>query len=161
PAFGHWEGVLNTPLGSQDFAIDLGPGEGGKPMAALSIEAENINGLPLRNVSVDGTKVSFELPGDGSSKFSGVITGGVLNGTVERPFGTADFSMSRTGEARFAAEPVNAAVDKRFEGEWIGSLNLQAAVEARVVLMNQPGKGAVARLIVDRGTPIPLGVTQS
>jgi len=161
-AFGHWEGVINTPLGSQDFAIDLGPGEGGKPVAALSIEAENISGLPLRNVAVDGAKVSFELPGSGGGKFSGVIAGGTLNGTLEKPFGSGEFSMNRTGEARFAAEPVNAAVDKRFEGEWVGSLGLQGGpAETRIVVANKPGKGAVAQLVVQGGTPIPLLVTQS
>jgi hypothetical protein len=159
-AFGHWEGAINTPLGSQEFAIDLGAGEGGKPMAALSIEAERVNGLPLRNVTVDGDAVSFELPG-GDGKFSAKVAGDTLNGMMERPLGSADFSMTRRGEARFAPEPVNAAIDKRFEGEWTGALNLQGrTAQARVALSNRPGKGAIGRLSVDDAVAIPLGVVQ-
>jgi hypothetical protein len=160
-AFGHWEGAINSPLGSQDFTIDIGAGEGGQPMAALGITAEGITGLPLRNVTVAADAVSFELPG-GNGKFSGKIAGDTFNGMMERPFGSADFSMTRTGEARFAPEPVNAAIDKRFEGEWSGVLDLQGRkAEARVALSNRPGKGAIGRLTVDGGVAIPLGIVQS
>ena len=161
PAFGHWEGAINSPLGSQEFAIDIGAGEGGKPMAALSIAVEGVDGLPLRNVTVAADAVSFELPG-GNGKFSGTVAGDTFNGMMERPFGSADFSMTRKGEARFAPEPVNAAIDKRFEGEWTGVLDLQGRkAEARVALSNQPGKGAIGRLTVDGGVVIPLGIVQS
>lgn len=160
-AYGHWEGTIASPLGSQAFAIDLGAGEAGKPTAALSIEAEGVNGLPLRNVIVDGDAVSFELPA-GDGKFSAKVAGDTLNGMIERPLGSADFSMTRRGEARFAPEPVNAAIDKRFEGEWTGTLDLQGRkAGARVALSNRPGKGAVGRLTVDGGVVIPLGVVQT
>ena len=62
-AFGHWEGIINSPLGSAAFEIDLGPGANAVPIAALSIPDENIASLPLRNVKVEGNSVSFELPG--------------------------------------------------------------------------------------------------
>lgn len=161
PAFGHWEGAINSPLGSQEFAIDIGAGEAGKPVAALSIAAEGVNGLPLRNVTLAADVVSFELPG-GDGKFSGKIAGDTLNGMMERQFGSADFSMTRRGEARFAPEPANAAIDKRFEGEWTGVLDLQGRkAEAWVALSNRPGKGAIGRLTVDGGVAIPLGIVQS
>jgi hypothetical protein len=81
---------------------------------------------------------------------------------LNKRFGSADFSLSRTGEERFPAEPVNAAIDKRFEGDWSGALALngrQASVLIR--LSNQPGKGAVGRMILDGGAVFPLGVAQS
>jgi hypothetical protein len=161
PAFGHWEGAINSPIGSQDFVIDLGAGEGGKPIGELSIAAEGVSGLPLRNVTIAGDAVSFELPG-GDGKFSGKVAGDTFSGMMDRRLGSADFSMTRKGEARFAPEPVNAAIDKRFEGEWTGALDLQGRkAEARVALSNRPGKGAVGRLTVDGGVAIPLGIVQS
>src|SRR6185503_2843782 len=102
-------GIINSPLGSAAFEIDLGPGANAVPIAALSIPDENIASLPLRNVKVEGASVSFELPGGDAGKFSGTLAedGRALNGMLDRPFGSAEFSLSRNGEARFAAEPVN------------------------------------------------------
>ncbi len=163
-AFGHWEGVINSQLGSQDFVIDLGLGEDGKPIAALSIPAEGISGLPLNNVIIDGAAVSFELPGANAGAFAGVLAadGAMFSGMLEKPFGAADFAMTRTGEARFAAEPVNAAIDKRFEGEWTGALRVNGGeASVRIALSNPPGRGGIGRMILDGGAAFPLEVIQS
>jgi hypothetical protein len=163
-AFGHWEGMINSPLGSAVFEIDLGPGANAVPIAALSIPDENIASLPLRNVKVEGSSVSFELPGGDAGKFSGTLAedGRTLSGMLDKPFGSAEFSLSRNGEARFAAEPVNAAIDKRFQGEWSGPLNLNGrAASVRITLSNPPGKGAVGRMILDGEVAFPLGVVQA
>lgn len=155
--FGHWEGVINSPLGSQAFEVDIGPGEDG-PRAALGIPAEKIAGLPLGNLTVVQSEVSFELPGKGAGKFTGSLSadGKTLSGIMQKPFGDADFNMTRTGEARFAAEPVNAAIEKRFEGEWAGEMG---ANKLRLTLANT-AKGSVGRMFVDGGAGIPLGVAQ-
>lgn len=163
-AYGHWEGIINSPLGSAPFEIDLAPGENAAPVAALTIPDEHIASLPLRNVKVEGDTVSFELPGKDAGKFSGTLAedGRTLNGLLDKPFGSADFSLSRNGEARFAAPPVNAAIDKRFEGEWSGPLNLNGRTTSiRITLSSPPGKGAVGRMILDGGAAFPLGVVQT
>jgi len=163
-AFGHWEGMINSPLGSVAFEIDLGPGADAVPIAALSIPDENIASLPLRKVKIEGSSVSLELPGGDAGKFSGTLgeDGRTLNGMLDKPFGSADFSLSRNGEARFAAEPVNAAIDKRFQGEWSGPLNLNGrTASVRITLSSPTGKGALGRMILDGEVAFPLGVTQT
>src|SRR5689334_17917381 len=73
-AYGHWEGVLNSPLGSASFLIDIGADAAGKPMAAISLPDENVTGLPLGNVKLDGDAVGFELPSSGEGAFVGTLS---------------------------------------------------------------------------------------
>src|SRR6185436_4520935 len=163
PAYGHWEGVIDSQIGSQAFEIDLGAGPDGKLTAALTIDAENVRGLPLSNVAISGGKVSFELPGGDAGKFTGALAedGKSINGVLDKGFGQAQFAMTRTGEARFAEAPKNPVIAKQYEGEWSGTLDMGGReTPLSIVLANKGGAG-VGQLAVAKGAAIPLVIRQA
>ncbi|MBI1361284.1 MAG: hypothetical protein GC155_13485 [Alphaproteobacteria bacterium] len=160
-AYGHWEGVLNSPFGSASLLVDIGADAVGRPIAAISLPDENVNGLPLGNVKFDGDTVAFELPTSGEGTFVGTLSsdGKSIAGTFDKGVASADFSMTRTGDARFPVEPKNKPVDARFVGEWTGTL-ASSGHDVRVSLSNQSG-GAIGRISVENGVGVPLGIEQS
>jgi hypothetical protein len=161
PAFGHWEGILTSPLGSTALHVDIGADEAGRSIAALSLPDENIAGLPLGNVKIDGDTVGFDMPISSEGSFRGALSknGKSFTGLLDKGFGSADFSLTRTGEARFPAPPKNPAIDVRYEGEYSGGLGEGGPV-LRVSLANKAG-AAVGVVAVNDGVAIPLSITQS
>ena len=119
---GHWEGAIHAP--SQDVAIsvDLALGRDGKLIGTVSNPSEHITGYPLSAATVNGGDVRLEVKtgGSGAQTLAGKLgadgknslSGDFLVGVYSGPF-----EFERTGDARFAPEPNNAAIDAAFAGE--------------------------------------------
>src|SRR5262249_2678934 len=57
---GHWRGVLQIPSGpTLDFEVDVARNAAGGFDGSVDLPADNIKGLPLQGISVDGTTLSF------------------------------------------------------------------------------------------------------
>jgi hypothetical protein len=162
---GHWEGAITIPGSEIPFQVDLSRNAQGKLVATYSRPENNLNGLPLAHVSLDGRAINFELTVDGGVKFYGTLDadGKTIAGDVTARLGNAPFRMSRTGDARIAAAPKNAPIGKDLEGTWNGTLALQGT-NLRLVLRvtNQPdGTASVTIVSVDQGgIEFPLALTQ-
>jgi hypothetical protein len=162
---GHWEGAITIPGAEIPFQVDLSKNAEGKLVATYSRPENNLNGLPLANVSLDGRAVNFELTVDGGVKFYGTLDadGKTIAGDVTARLGNAPFSMSRTGEARIAAAPKNAPIGKDFEGTWNGTLSLQGTNLRLVLRMLNQSDGTASGTIVSvdqGGIEFPLALTQ-
>src|SRR4029450_11061317 len=73
------------------------------------------------------------------------------------------FTLTRTGDAKFAPVPRSAAIAKELEGTWNGALDLGERQMRRVVKMaNRPDGTAVGTIVsVDgSGVEIPIAMTQ-
>jgi hypothetical protein len=159
-AYGHWEGMLSSPLGSTALYIDIGADADGNAVAAISLPDENIAGLPLGNVKIEGDTLGFSMPIAGEGSFRGALgaDGKTFTGSLDKGFGSAEFSLSRAGEARFPAPLKNAPVDARYEGAWSGGLG-EGGPALHVRLANKNG-GAVGTVTVDEGVGIPLRINE-
>jgi hypothetical protein len=160
---GHWEGAITLPNGELTFQVDVLKKANGDLVAAYSRPENNLTGLPLTRVTLDGRAISFVLTGN--TTFQGVFfaDGKTISGDVTAPIGTAPFSMTRTGDAVFAPIPKNAPIARELEGIWNGTLSLQGESLRLVLKMaNQADGTAVGTIIsVDRGDlELPLGMTQ-
>lgn len=162
-AYGHWDGVVNSQLGSASLQIDIGVDDAGKPIAALTMPDQGVTGLPLRGVRDEGGSIAFSMPIIGEGSFLATLSedGQSLAGTLDKGFSIADFQMTRDGEPRFPAEPANRPVAAKFAGEWIGALNVGGStLPVRLSLLNRDAV-AIGRLIVDDDLSFPLAIDQS
>jgi hypothetical protein len=162
---GHWEGAITIPGGGIPFQVDVARNEHGTFIATYSRPENNLKGLPLANVSLDGRAFRFELTVDGGVKFFGTLEGDgkTISGDVTARIGNAPFSMSRTGAAQIAAAPKNAPVGTDLEGTWNGTLSLQGTTLRLVLRMANRADGTASATIVsvDQGAiELPLALTR-
>ena len=162
-ASGHWEGTISTPMGEMLFHVDLSKNAKGDVIGTYSRPDNNLAGLPLTRVTLDGRAIGFVLTGN--TIFEGVLQadGKTISGDVTAPIGTAPFTMTRTGVAVFAPAPKNSPIAGEFEGTWNGTLALQGESLRLVLRMtNQPDGTASGTIVsVDRGgLELTLGMTQ-
>ena len=111
---GQWEGAITIPGGEIPFQVDLSKNAQGKLVATYSRPEENLKGLPMTNVTLDGRAITFDLPVDGGVKFQGAfyLDGTTISGDVTAAIGSAPFNLKRNGDAQLAAAPKNAPIDK-------------------------------------------------
>jgi hypothetical protein len=162
-ASGHWEGTISTPMGEMLFHVDLSKNAKGDVIGTYSRPDNNLAGLPLTRVTLDGRAIGFVLTGN--TIFEGVLhaDGNTISGDVTAPIGTAPFTMTRTGEAVFAPTPKNSSVSRELEGTWNGTLSLQGEnLRLLLRIANQADGTATSTIIsVDRGgLELTLGMTQ-
>jgi hypothetical protein len=163
---GHWAGAITAPFGEVAIEVDLWQAADGRLRATLNQPAQNVTGLPLRNVIIDGRAVSFESKaGTGGGKFQGILfaDGRTISGDYASPLGTAPFTLSRTGDAVVAPPLTSPAVGREMEGGWHGTLEAGGR-QLRMVLTlaNQPDGTALASVVsVDEGElDIPVAIVQ-
>ena len=133
---GHWEGRIQTPEMNVAIEVDLTTTAGGQRAGAISIPAQNLKGLPLARIAVQGASISFEIGAASADRaFTGSVSadGKSMSGDYTQSGFTLPFSLTRTGEARVEAAIKNAPIAKELEGTWNGTLAVDGA-QFRLVL---------------------------
>ena len=170
---GHWTGAIHVPpfngASSREVAIDvdLATNATGELAGTFSQPAQNVKGLPLSNVAVQGASVSFEIKAtNGGGLFRGTVADAAIAGefvTAEGGY-TIPFNLARTGDAKTEAAPRNAPITKDLEGTWNGALEVGGKSERlRLALANQPDGTAIGTIVdLDGGNvAIPIALTQN
>ena len=125
---GHWEGAIHAPSQDVTISVDLALGRDGKLAGTVSNPSEHITGYPLSAATLNGSDVRLEVKtgGSGVQTIAGKLgaDGKNLSGDFLVGVYSVPFELERTGDARFAPEPKNAAIDAAFAGEWTATLVL-------------------------------------
>jgi uncharacterized protein len=165
---GHWEGAVQAPGMTVTVEVDLARNARGELIGTFGQPQQNLKGLPLSNVSVDGTSVTFQVGTvAGERTFRGTLgaDGKSLSGEYASPVvGTVPFNLVRTGDARMAARPKIAAIAKELEGIWEGRLDVDGGLRLVLTMANQPDGTSIASIMnVDQGRlEVPVtAITQS
>jgi len=169
---GHWSGAIHVPAyngaSSREIGIeiDLATNAKGEFAATISQPDQNVNGLPLGNVSFDGQVISFELRANGGGVFKGTVADAR---SLAGDFTTAEgalvipFNLARTGDPRMPAAPKSAAIGKELEGTWSGSIDIQSKTERLVLKMVNRPDGSATGTVVDldgSNVEIPIAINQ-
>jgi hypothetical protein len=162
---GHWEGAINIPGGEIPFQVDLSKNAQGKLVATYSRPENDLRGLPLANVTLDGRAIAFDLTVDGGAKFQGIFyaDGKTISGDVTAAIGSAPFSLTRTGDAALTSTPPNAPIDKALEGVWHGTLALPGRKLRLVLRLSNESDGTSTGTIISvdqGGIEFSLGIAQ-
>ena len=163
---GHWEGTIQMPDMAVNVEIDLTKNSKGELAGTFSQPAENVKGLPLSTVAVESRSVRFVVKGGPEpATFEGSLSadGHSLTGTIAQSGVSVPLNLTRTGDARIAPVPRNAAIGKELEGTWNGAL-VVGGRQMRIVLKmsNQPDGTANGTVVSadGSGVEIPIGMTQ-
>jgi len=140
---GHWEGAIQLPDKPLALEIDVLKSAKGEWTATLNNPAEHLKGVPLADVSLDGSTLKFAIKGSKGGRFELALAAD--NRAVSGSFTTSEgnytlpFTATRTGEARVESVPPSPAIRKEFEGVWAGDLDLSGkTVHIVLKLANQP-----------------------
>jgi hypothetical protein len=171
---GHWTGAIRVPAfngaDARDIAIevDLARSASGALAGTFSQPAQDVKGLPLSKVSVEGRVVTFELKvRTGGGTFRGTIADATkLSGDFTTAEGgyAIPFNLARTGDARIVTAPKSEPIGKELEGTWNGTLQVEGKQERLVLKMSNQTDGTSAGTILDvdgSGVDIPIAVTQT
>jgi hypothetical protein len=153
---GHWDGVIHGPMDIV-IAVDLTANADGQLAGTFDNAAQNIHFLPLSNVAVHGTTLTFEIEGHGGGTFRGTLGGPSLQGKFSMQDQELPFELKRTGEAK--SEPVvkSAAVSKDLEGKWSGTLDVNGTVRrVGLILSNGADGTASGSMVSSEGVKIPI-----
>jgi hypothetical protein len=161
---GHWEGTITAPFGEVAVEVDLRRNADGRVTGTYTGQAENISGLPFRQVVLDGRLLTLKMPGAAGGQFMGTLIGDgrTYSGAFSLPQGSAPFTLTRMGEPRPAAAFTSPAVGRELEGRWAGALDVNGR-ELRLVLTlaNQTDGTVIATIeSLDEGIELPVTVAQ-
>jgi hypothetical protein len=164
---GHWEGTIQAqPDLALKVEIDLARNTKGELAGTFGQPAQGVKGLPLSTVAIEKGAVRFVVKGGpDAATFGGTLSddGKSLSGEVSQAGYSIPFTLTRTGDARIAPAPKNAAIGKELEGIWNGALDLGGR-QMRIVLKmsNQPDGTATGTIVSadGSGVEIPIGMTQ-
>jgi hypothetical protein len=164
---GHWEGSIQTPTKEVTFEVDLANNNQGGLTGAFSNPSQNLKGLPLSDISVDGKSIRFQIKGTpGERAFKGTLSadGKSISGDYTQSGYAMPFRLARTGDPRFESAVKNGPIGKELEGAWNGTLDAgEKQLRAVLTLSNQPNDTATGSILsVDEGLEIPIAtITQN
>jgi pimeloyl-ACP methyl ester carboxylesterase len=105
PAAGAWKGAIRIQGMDLQIAVTLTGGDTDLK-GTIDIPQQGAKGLALTKVSVQGTKVHFELPaGPGVAVFDGEQAGDRITGTFDQAGMKGTFELARGAAAATPAEP--------------------------------------------------------
>ncbi len=160
-AAGHWTGTLQTPAQPLEVEVDLKPGTPPAWVGTISIAAQNLKAFPLSSIDVEGKAVSFAMANiPGTPTFKGTLSddGATLSGDFAQGGGSVPFTMTRKGDAVFAAPVKSTAIGKELEGTWNGALSVGGRLLRLTLELASGVDGATGSIVsVDQdNTRIPI-----
>lgn len=128
---GHWEGSIQAPDRDVKIEVDLAKNRKGEIAGTIGIPAQNLKGLPLLKVAVEGRSIAFYARVD--QPITGVLSGDgkSMSGELSVSGSSVHVSLTRTGDARVEAPVKSAPIGKELEGTWNAGCRRQA-VSARL-----------------------------
>ena len=164
-AFGHWTATLSLPVGEMKIEIDLAADSDVGTIGQFSQPTQQLTGLALSNVRVEGSSVRFDLPGAIEASFSGRVDadGASMSGELSGLQGSLPVTFTRSGDAHIVTPPVSAPITTSLEGTWRGILRTPTRdMHVMMVLTNRTdGTSAGSFTSLDEGRlTIPLAIAQ-
>ncbi len=145
---GHWEGTFKVNDREIGLGLDLTKNAKSEWIASMSVPAENVTGLVVMDVVVNGNSVKFVGVELMMSKFDLALEpDGRMRGTLSNPQNTAAIEFKRMGDAKVELIPASRAVSKDLEGDWEGALQMPGRAFRILFHFRNQADGTVAATI--------------
>jgi hypothetical protein len=117
---GDWIGTFATPAGDRRIALHISKADTALK-ATLDSVNEGVTGIPLPDIKLAESKLTFKLAG-GEASFDGIVdaAGITIEGTLEGGAGSVPMTFRRGRFARIEHKP---AKPTDIDGDWTGTLN--------------------------------------
>jgi len=144
---GDWEGAIDVSGVSIGIRVVFAPAPEGLS-AAIDIPQQGASGLPLQNVSFDGSRIHFELPTTVLAVFEGTLSSGSMSGTFTQGAASGRFLLTRVADVPAEPPPPYGVEEVRVTSEDVTLAGTLTIPEGRgpfpaVVLLT--GSGAQTR----------------
>lgn len=152
---GRWEGSIDMQFMKMDIIVSLSQKADGTWAGTISIPAQGFNDSALSNVSVNGSIVSFAMPGvAGDPVYKAKLSedGQMLSGEITQAGRTATFKLERRTEAESAARQMYSATPEKglpgqsIEGSWQGTLDAGGGLRIVIKIKKASDDSLTARL---------------
>ncbi len=160
---GHWEGVIRAPQMNVNIEVDLSRTASGEWAGTFGNAMQNVHGLPLSDIRINGNEIAFALKLTGGDAFRGTLAadGNSINGTFTTRHNDNDmelpFELTRKGDAKIEAAPKSAPISKALEGRWSGSLQVEGTTRTiGLTLTNHPDGTATGIVVSSENVQIPI-----
>jgi hypothetical protein len=157
---GHWEATFKANDREIGLGLDLARNAKPEWIASMSVPAENVTGLVVMDVTVNGNSVKFVAVELMMARFDLALgPDGRMTGTLSNRQTTVPIEFKRTGEAKVELIPASPAVSKELEGDWEGSLETPGRAFRMIFHFNNQADNTVTATIdtPDRsGVRLPL-----
>ena len=119
---GDWLGAFATPAGERRLALHIGKADNALK-ATLDSVNEGVNGIPLPDIKLADSKLTFKLAG-GEASFDGKVdaAGTAIEGMLESEAGSVPITFRR---GRFTKIEHKPAKPTDIDGDWTGTLNVK------------------------------------
>jgi hypothetical protein len=147
-AAGHWTGTITGP--ELAVEVDLAPKGADAWHGTISIPSQGTKGIPLSEVSVKGTAVTFAIPGaPGNPRYAGTLSadGKTITGDFMQSGATLVLTLTRQGEPKFEVPQKSTPITKELEGSWEGSLDVKGQILRLVLKLANGANGATGVLV--------------
>jgi hypothetical protein len=163
---GRWEGTIQIQNTAVKIEVDLAKNGKGEFAGTFGQPAQQVKGLPLSTVAIEGRSVRFVFKGGPeAATFKGTLSadGQSITGDATQGGYSIPFSLTRTGDARIAPIPKSPPIGKELEGTWNGALEVNGGQMRLIVKMANQPDGTSAGTIVSpdgSGVDIPIAMAQ-
>jgi hypothetical protein len=150
---GHWVGTIAAGPGLE-VEVDLAM-KGNTWHGTISIPAQGTKGVPLADLVVKDTAVSFAIKGaPGDPRYAGTLSadGKSLTGDFTQGGGSMPLTLTWKGEPQFEVAQKSPPVTTDLEGAWEGSLDVKGTVlRLRLQLANGANGATAVMTSIDQG----------
>jgi len=151
---GRWEGPVQVPGNELTLVVDLASDKAGAWNGSVIIPGFDIKGLPLKDLTVKGSDMTFTIKNSAGQPLEASCTGrlngdGSLTGEFKQGGNTAPFRLKQVGPAQVEAARRSTPITSDLEGEWYGEYELFGYMrKVTLKLTNNVDKGATAEFVV-------------
>ncbi len=145
---GHWVGIFKADGREIGLALDLARNAKSEWIGSMGVPAENMTGLVVMDVAVNGNSVKFTGVELMMARFDLILEAdGRMKGTLSNPQSTLPIEFKRTGEPKVELIPASPAVSKNLEGDWEGSLPMPGRAFRILFHFKNQADGTVAATV--------------
>jgi hypothetical protein len=164
---GRWQGEAQVPGRPLALTVDLAKNASGAWIGSIIIAELNMKGAPLTDISADSGNVAFSTKANGDAgqiKFHGALgSAETIDGDFSIGGNTAKFELKKVGDASVDLPLASTALDKAFEGKWIGEYELSGVTRhVTMTFENTKGGAASATFVVvgKKTTEVPVDLVR-
>ena len=146
---GRWEGTAHIPEDDLNVIVDLDQ-DNGAWVGSIIIPGLDVKGVPLTDIAVKASDVSFSVKGTLGIQLKLQLDGnGKLTGSFEQAGNRALTTLQKTEQPQVEYPPRNTPVAKELEGEWKGDYQMFGyARHVSIKFKNRGADGAAAEFVI-------------
>jgi hypothetical protein len=146
---GRWEGTTHIPDDDLNVIVDLAQ-ENGTWVGSIIIPGLDVKGVPLTDITVKASAVSFSVKGTLGIQLKLQLDGnGKLTGNFEQAGNRALTTLQKTGPSQVEYPLRNTPVAKQLEGEWKGDYQMFGYTRhVSIKFTNRGADGAAAEFVI-------------